>query len=38
VLGMPTGLFIRPFDAGYRLTGIAISWFAFLLTFDVSGH
>jgi hypothetical protein len=24
-LGMPTGLFIRPYDAGYRLTGIAIS-------------
>jgi hypothetical protein len=24
-LGMPTGLLIKPYDAGYRLTGIAIS-------------
>lgn len=24
-LNMPTGLFIQPFDAGYRITGIALS-------------
>ena len=24
-LGMPTGLLIKPYDAGYRLTGIVIS-------------
>lgn len=24
-LGMPTGILIKPYDAGYRLTGVAIS-------------